>query len=986
MEPRNPPIPAADLVRDTIANYTASKTSPHEQLSRLDFTARLALGLSAHAATANASESLGLKPSPGIGALRTTLEKVQARCPPSFAGIARAGLQLLDTRVVGHETWTVERLRNHLFHGGNLPTEQAAGQAAADLDRAIQKASDQMFALLQGASFEEEPAGADSGGAPTAVPIQLHYGGTCYPLGPLLALIGNSFVLLVFARLTSAKIIYTAARQHPVPSGERAPQEALVQRLFDQTPLDRYLADLTEAVCEDLRGFSELQSRLYHMQEGGAIVVDWQFANRPRATHRRDCFRIGYSNAWEWRPEGAGSNDWRPYPTLFRELSDWSGLKDSLSKSLRDQMDKIRFEEELALPLPPGIPQPPIEEVELRIGLMDQPGERSDLQGFAERLSCDVQANRGVTYLYFLHAEAGAGKTTALLRMAQQRAANPDNDLPLFMYVSARGNVFDDLSKAVDAAVVDTQRLTSRSVKVLCRNGLLILVVDGFDELLGSRKYDDPLAELRPWLRELGGRGVLVVSARSSYYLGLYKESFEKRSNRDIVVEHLLVKLDKWSAPVRDAHLQGLGVSPQVLSSLPDDERELLRLPFFARASLQHLRSTATPSRAKLLFQLISDYAQREQKKLRLGENQDLVRSSELESLFTELAGWMLENNTREVPLEDLLFLAQYALNHGDKAEVQKRMQAICGLEGTVKRFRFAHEVFFDFFVGRFVAQQARDPVALKKTLGNYKLTPSAARVLWRIAELSPAVLEGLTNGWESPLPANVGQLWTSLFGIQRRIDGAHIRRARFGEVDLREVQVGTLTFSGCQFARLTLPRRRPGALRFASCTLTELTVPADGQGLIFDDCQISTLLSPACLVEDPYEIHQQLSRAGATTSGEFARPAAPGMTLAPLAAMFLQRLETRLSSALVLRTDFLPEDDKRQNWIRHHADAWKKVVDALLIHRLAFTEGLQAEGRAKLRLKFAISVSTILEARQGTPRSGPAGAFWDALDREVYA
>ncbi len=55
------------------------------------------------------------------------------------------------------------------------------------------------------------------------------------------------------------------------------------------------------------------------------------------------------------------------------------------------------------------------------------------------------------------------------------------------------------------------------SALALCRAGLAILVIDGFDELLGFRTYDTPLAGLTSILNELRGRGTIILSAPSSY-------------------------------------------------------------------------------------------------------------------------------------------------------------------------------------------------------------------------------------------------------------------------------------------------------------------------------------------------------------------------------------------------------------------------------------------------------------------------------------
>src|SRR5690606_788660 len=157
---------------------------------------------------------------------------------------------------------------------------------------------------------------------------------------------------------------------------------------------------------------------------------------------------------------------------------------------------------------------------------------------------------------YFVSGEAGIGKTRALISTALNRArlveAEEAGDAPplrhpLFLYVRSTGQVLNSLTTVVNDAVTTTRNLNEKSVQTLCRNGLIALLVDGFDELLGGVGYDDALGSLRPWIEALGGRGVIVVSARSSYYLNQYRSSL--KLNQNLAVEHRVAEFQRWSDP-----------------------------------------------------------------------------------------------------------------------------------------------------------------------------------------------------------------------------------------------------------------------------------------------------------------------------------------------------------------------------------------------------------------------------------------------------
>jgi hypothetical protein len=112
---------AASLIATTISSYNANPDSVHEQLSRIDFVARITLALAAPAALAQPDFKIMIQCSPGYGSLRGALVGIEERAGQApFTTIARIGQELLSVRVPSPDPTlqTVEALRNHLFHGG----------------------------------------------------------------------------------------------------------------------------------------------------------------------------------------------------------------------------------------------------------------------------------------------------------------------------------------------------------------------------------------------------------------------------------------------------------------------------------------------------------------------------------------------------------------------------------------------------------------------------------------------------------------------------------------------------------------------------------------------------------------------------------------------------------------------------------------------------------------------------------------------------
>jgi hypothetical protein len=127
----------------------------------------------------------------------------------------------------------------------------------------------------------------------------------------------------------------------------------------------------------------------------------------------------------------------------------------------------------------------------------------------------------GLTSLFFLKGDAGAGKTT-LLREATALQADRYLDGEsnfLFFYVSAQGRELSNLRDAFSGELDDLRAVFTRdAIATLARAGVLVPVIDGFDELLGTAGYTGAFSSLQSLLAELDALGTLVVSARSAFY------------------------------------------------------------------------------------------------------------------------------------------------------------------------------------------------------------------------------------------------------------------------------------------------------------------------------------------------------------------------------------------------------------------------------------------------------------------------------------
>ena len=116
---------------------------------------------------------------------------------------------------------------------------------------------------------------------------------------------------------------------------------------------------------------------------------------------------------------------------------------------------------------------------------------------------------------------AGAGKTCVLRELVRRQAEAylSGRTSRLLLYVNAQGRPLARLNEALATELQDLKvGLTYHSVAVLAQLGVLVPVIDGFDELLGVSGYDDAFSSLAGFLEQLHGDGQILASARSTYY------------------------------------------------------------------------------------------------------------------------------------------------------------------------------------------------------------------------------------------------------------------------------------------------------------------------------------------------------------------------------------------------------------------------------------------------------------------------------------
>lgn len=359
------------------------------------------------------------------------------------------------------------------------------------------------------------------------------------------------------------------------------------------------------------------------------------------------------------------------------------------------------------------------------------------------------------TVIVMVTGDAGAGKTSVLLELVRKQAElySKAQSEHLYLYVNAQGRALARFTEAL-AAELDELRssLTFHEITPLVRLGLVIPVIDGFDELLGVGGYDEAFSSLSAFVEELDGDGQIVASARSTYY----EQEFVARASSisslgsqywaQRGVQVLEWREEQFVAYVKlqcDARKLSEVAAASALESVRDAFRgknsHLGSKPLFVARTLDLVLEGKAPSGADdLLESLVSIYIERERTEKLLDRNsQPILTSEDIRSLLIELAEEMWNQETRELDTKSVRSVAEYVLGvNGVDPLAQKvvieRMPTMAFLARgeRLQTIAFEHETFFGFFFAHRLAERLSDPGAsLEILLGRSVLSPDVARL-----------------------------------------------------------------------------------------------------------------------------------------------------------------------------------------------------------------------------------------------------------------
>ena len=629
------------------------------------------------------------------------------------------------------------------------------------------------------------------------------------------------------------------------------------------------------------------------------------------------------------------------------------------------------------------------------------------------------EEDKTATRVIMLTGAAGAGKTHILRDLVRRQAEKyvHGKTTRLLLYVDAQGRALARLNEALATELQDLRvGLTYHSVAVLVRLGILVPVIDGFDELLGVSGYDDAFSSLANLLEQLEGMGQLLVSARSVYY---EEEFLSRADNSDQSWKHIPVRVLKWEEDNQEKYREewierkcrsderAATLRKRIDAVFDGDNRELASKPLFFTRVLDLLhRDSAFAAGDDLLRKLADDYLSREQnEKLLDRDSQPLLTKSQLERLMCELAEEMWNQDTRALDYRSVREVAEYVvmdegLSEAAQRTVIERMPSLAFLSsgGTAESGTgaFEHELFFFYFLGKVIAARLASAegdmrIVLSRSALPEDVAGRVARELSvegldvreRLPELLARLIQASKTEWRrtTQVRENAGLLVMALFRACRAVKDCTVESVVFPGSGLANVRL-----TRCAFRDVTVRRTDLRSTRFTNCTAEEMyflepLVWPGSTRLELDGIKVEHVSGIRVPNEeanyDPSDIESVLKRCRAPVISKASR-FAPDAEVAPVYRKLVERLTRRYRRAnpVYVDEDELPVLFKRPEW---------PTVERLLIaHGLVEKETRHPGGQPMVALRRRFRLEELmsgLNANADVDRR--IRAFWRALAAE---
>lgn len=735
-----------------------------------------------------------------------------------------------------------------------------------------------------------------------------------------------------------------------------------------------------ETLRADLRAFADRGSEPQFEVDGSTLRASWEV----RGQERDALFTLRNGDRFRW-VSGPSEDD--PYSRFLTsdQLADFRQLASAYTATVKRQLDFVASE---------AIKDDGVHTTTTTLSADELVTIADDARNAAN----------GLTRLFFLKGDAGTGKTT-LLREATvlqaERYLKGETDF-LFFYVPAQGRELSNLRDAFSGEI-DEQRaaFTRDAVAPLARLGVLVPIIDGFDELLGTAGYSGAFSSLHTLLGELEGSGTIVVSARSAFYdVEFLGRASGRRSEADMSITTL--ELRPWSDEQLDTYIlrsiaqSDLDATRSALSALSDEDRELLRRPFFAsQFEAYAARDHDSGEPMGVLEHLITAYIERESTKIVNANGDPVLSVAGHRRLFELAVEEMWESESRQLSADDLKTISeivseQFGLTADQASQLIAKVTSYAGFHHgrggprAQPLFEFEHEVYFDYFLAcairRLVTEHRADELVqfldrgvIPETVANFAMRSGDGG-----SELDTSLTRSALGVSFENRRRNVGALVLAYARQTGQLRDVTLRGLSFVDVHTGPARFIGVTFDGCQFVSCDLQGARFEDCDATTSTFDTVTVNDDTvigiRGLVPGANIRGVRHEPSGAIYAPGGITKLLHRLGAPVD----ETEAEQPSYSPNTTTLIDLLE-RIARAY-RHTNILYETDERLHSVFGH-ESWPQLRKLMIEHGVITHEMREAKGSNAPACRLRVNVDELLadHGAADAPHSSTAG-LWAAL------
>jgi hypothetical protein len=535
---------------------------------------------------------------------------------------------------------------------------------------------------------------------------------------------------------------------------------------------------------------------------------------------------------------------------------------------------------------------------------VDSPSELRSMEGAyrangLELLERTCAAENNATKITFLTADAGQGKTMLLKEFqALQAKKFLSKESPfLFWHIDLQGRQLVRLNEAIMYDLGELRisglGIYYSSILTLVRHGLLILAIDGFDELSAEIGGPVALGALSHLVDQLEGQGTIIAASRRTFFntQDYVKRNAFLRSNVSIACEFKEIKLDAWKEMQVLEYLHNSGCDDpdqqylELLHVLNDDpSHPILTRPFLltriidlmienptlllndiATGSLNPIESVAI---------VVDSFVRREVSKWKLRDSetgQPYLTFEQHMHLLEFVADEMWLGNSDRIRVEDLEFFATSLCEEWgiDPIRRQKvvnmvRNHALLVAQDIDQNFRrFEHEEFRNYFLALSLVATLRASILgkdlnrLRKFLYISQLPDSVAYYAGQklpkseqeVVAIFSILSEIIESEWKPTyLQQNIGTIVPSLLNaVNFLMEFPVLLKLTYSSLvfegkNLRNVIFGNATFINVSFRQIRLEN-----VTFSNCLFNDLRIFSETDNVFSvvtfrNDCEISIL------------------------------------------------------------------------------------------------------------------------------------------------